>query len=255
MLSTFEIKENINSNHLLAQYLAQAERSRPGEEDPRSGELPSPRRELDLQNQNSVFSLKRDPPRLSETFARPKVQWVAWETLRGEIHRRVPVNLAQARQARLGEFNRLRHCSSLLSTQFMPKQQHKSCHTITTTYKYEKHIIPSKLPSFHQTKGFQLPLPRDKLAKQPYTPSTPKVRAQQLKEGEQQLEGNQRKYSRRGHQKSPTEMPQKSQQKLQRARKQLTWSGKVEVRSERVTANPSRALKQEGQCLGTNLQK
>jgi len=50
MLSTFEIKENINSNHLLAQYLAQAERSRPGEEDPRSGELPSPRRELDLQN-------------------------------------------------------------------------------------------------------------------------------------------------------------------------------------------------------------
>jgi len=50
MLSTFEIKENINSNHLLAQHLAQAEGSRPGEEDPLSGELPSPRRELDLQN-------------------------------------------------------------------------------------------------------------------------------------------------------------------------------------------------------------
>jgi len=50
MLSTFEIKENINSSHLLAQHLAQAEESRPGEEDPHSGKLPSPRRELDLQN-------------------------------------------------------------------------------------------------------------------------------------------------------------------------------------------------------------
>jgi len=49
MLSTFEIKENIKANPLLAQHLAQAERSRPGEEDPRSSELPSPRRELDFQ--------------------------------------------------------------------------------------------------------------------------------------------------------------------------------------------------------------
>jgi len=48
MLSTFEIKEDINFNPLLAQHLAQAEGSRPGEEDPRSGELTSPRRELDL---------------------------------------------------------------------------------------------------------------------------------------------------------------------------------------------------------------
>jgi len=50
MLSTFETKENINSHNLLAQHLAQAEGSRPGEEDSRSGELSSPRRELDLQN-------------------------------------------------------------------------------------------------------------------------------------------------------------------------------------------------------------
>jgi len=49
MFSTFKIKENIKSNHLLAQHLAQTEGSRPGEEDPRSGELPSPRRELDSQ--------------------------------------------------------------------------------------------------------------------------------------------------------------------------------------------------------------
>jgi len=48
MLFTFEIKENIKSNHLLAQHLAQAEGSRPSEKDPRSGELPSPRRDLDF---------------------------------------------------------------------------------------------------------------------------------------------------------------------------------------------------------------
>jgi len=46
ILSTFEIKESIKSNRLLAQLLAQAEGSRPSEEDPRSSELPSPRREL-----------------------------------------------------------------------------------------------------------------------------------------------------------------------------------------------------------------
>ena len=51
MLSTFEIKENIKANHLLAQHFAQAVGSRPGEEDPHLGES----------------SL-----RLSETFARSK---------------------------------------------------------------------------------------------------------------------------------------------------------------------------------------
>jgi len=40
ILSTLEIKENIKANHPLVQLLAQAEGSRPGEEDPRSGELP-----------------------------------------------------------------------------------------------------------------------------------------------------------------------------------------------------------------------
>jgi len=49
ILSTFEIKENIKAIHLLAQLLAQAEGSRLGEEDPRSSELPSPRRELNFQ--------------------------------------------------------------------------------------------------------------------------------------------------------------------------------------------------------------
>jgi len=49
ILSTFEIKENNRASHILAQLLAQAERSRPGEEDPRSSELPSPKRELDFQ--------------------------------------------------------------------------------------------------------------------------------------------------------------------------------------------------------------
>ena len=95
MLSTFEIKENIKTNPFLAQHLAQAVRSRLGEgalaqaSSLRLGEsLTSSIRTL------RAFSLRRDPPRLSETFARPKVQWVAWATLRGEIHRRVPVNLA-----------------------------------------------------------------------------------------------------------------------------------------------------------------
>jgi len=48
-LSTFEIKENSKASHPLAQLLAQAAGSRPREEDPHSGELPSPRRELDFQ--------------------------------------------------------------------------------------------------------------------------------------------------------------------------------------------------------------
>ncbi|QCD96573.1 hypothetical protein DEO72_LG6g1279 [Vigna unguiculata] len=45
-----------------------------------------------------AFSLRRDPPclsaRLSETFARSKVQWVAWMTIRGEMLRRAHVTLA-----------------------------------------------------------------------------------------------------------------------------------------------------------------
>jgi len=36
----------------------------------------------------------------------------------------------------------------------MPKQQYKSCHTLTTTYKHEKNRTPSKLPSLHQNIGF-----------------------------------------------------------------------------------------------------
>jgi len=51
-LFTFWNQGNIKTNPFLAQHLAQAERSRPGEEDPRSGELPSPRRELDFQHEN-----------------------------------------------------------------------------------------------------------------------------------------------------------------------------------------------------------
>jgi len=53
ILSTFEIKENTKANHPLTQLLTQTEGSRPGEEDPRSGELPSPRRELDFQYSGS----------------------------------------------------------------------------------------------------------------------------------------------------------------------------------------------------------
>ncbi|QCD96912.1 hypothetical protein DEO72_LG6g1622 [Vigna unguiculata] len=56
-----------------------------------------------------AFSLRPNPPRLSETFARSKVQRVVWATVRGEMLRRAPVNLALTRQARLGEFNRPRH--------------------------------------------------------------------------------------------------------------------------------------------------
>ena len=63
-----------------------------------------------------AFSLRPNPPRLSETFARSKVQRVVWATVRGEMLRRAPVNLALTRQARLGEFNRPRHCSSLPPT-------------------------------------------------------------------------------------------------------------------------------------------
>ena len=49
IVSTFEIKENIKASHILAQLLTQAERFRSGEKDSRSGELRSPRRELDFQ--------------------------------------------------------------------------------------------------------------------------------------------------------------------------------------------------------------
>jgi len=85
-LSTFEIKENIKTNHLLAQLLAQAEGSCRGEEDPRSSEHPLPRRELDIQYrglarvlaQVRLSSPKRDVRSLK------KKQWVAWATIRGK---------------------------------------------------------------------------------------------------------------------------------------------------------------------------
>jgi len=78
ILSTFEIKENTKVSHPLAQLLAQAEGSRPGEEDPRPGELPSPRRELNFQysglarvlTQVRLSSPKRDVRSLKNTTGR-----------------------------------------------------------------------------------------------------------------------------------------------------------------------------------------
>ncbi|QCE06733.1 hypothetical protein DEO72_LG9g1747 [Vigna unguiculata] len=79
------LKENFKASHLLAQLLAQAAGSRPGEEDPRSGELPSPRQELDFQYRDFTRVLAQ--ARLSSPkrdVARSKFQWVAWATLRAK---------------------------------------------------------------------------------------------------------------------------------------------------------------------------
>jgi len=64
---TFKNRENAKPKCTLAQLFAQDER-------PHSGELPSPRQELDTHNSDlCAFSLRRDSPRLSETLARSKL--------------------------------------------------------------------------------------------------------------------------------------------------------------------------------------
>ncbi|QCE15118.1 hypothetical protein DEO72_LG11g2126 [Vigna unguiculata] len=55
-------KNHIQDNHTINRHLAQAERSHLGEEDPRSGELPSPRRELDFQYENPARVLTQARP-------------------------------------------------------------------------------------------------------------------------------------------------------------------------------------------------
>jgi len=66
----------------LAQLVAQAEGPRSGETDSRSDELLL-LSESSTQKTGAIcaFSLKRDFPRLSETFARSKPERVAWATL------------------------------------------------------------------------------------------------------------------------------------------------------------------------------
>ena len=95
ILSTFEIKETSKqtpfspSISLRRKGLAQARRTLAQASSLRLGESST-----SIMRTLHAFSLRRVPPRLSEAFACPKVQWVAWATLRGEIYRRVPVTLA-----------------------------------------------------------------------------------------------------------------------------------------------------------------
>ena len=75
---TSKNRENIKQGRTLAQLLAQAERSHSGERDSRSGELLSPRRELDKQEQwpfahsrlGETPSPERDTPSLKIRFGR-----------------------------------------------------------------------------------------------------------------------------------------------------------------------------------------
>jgi len=87
-INHFRISETTTQSHCLAQLLAQAEGSR-------SSEPPSPRRGLEKGRRSSHrISLRRDPSRLGETFARSKIERVAWATCHVKRVQRVPVHLA-----------------------------------------------------------------------------------------------------------------------------------------------------------------
>ena len=104
---------DIQTQHGLAQHLAQAEGSC-------SGKTVSPRRVPLRLGEGSKrtrkqrgISLRWDPSRLDELCARSKHTLVAWATTRAESSGRASTHLAWASQARLGESIRVRHCSHL----------------------------------------------------------------------------------------------------------------------------------------------
>jgi len=73
---TSKNRESAKLARTLAQLFAQAGGSRSSERVSRSGELPSPGRELNSRNSGfCAFSLRRDSPRLSEMLASSKVSW------------------------------------------------------------------------------------------------------------------------------------------------------------------------------------
>ena len=86
---------DIQSQHCLAQHLAQAEGSRSGEASSLKRTPPSPRRGPERASRNQCgISLRRDPSRLGEMSARSKFERVTWPTLRANWFGWIPVCLA-----------------------------------------------------------------------------------------------------------------------------------------------------------------
>jgi len=124
-------QESNHNSHCLAQHLAQAEGSRSGEP-LRLGEGSK------KENSSSrEISPRWDLSRLGEMLARSRATWVAWATARVKHLGRASIDLAYARQTRLGWENQ---SSPLLSRAFtlnrsqMAWNHHTSVHITYQTY-------------------------------------------------------------------------------------------------------------------------
>ncbi|QCE11829.1 hypothetical protein DEO72_LG10g3067 [Vigna unguiculata] len=123
----------MDSEHSLAQHLAQAEGSRSGETCSLRRASPSPRRERQKQGHGQHgISLKRDPSRLGELPARSKVERAARATFRAKNLGELPVS------SRLGEIDSLGRDLQVSSLFFTVTVMH-----IQST-RHNKHLITPK---------------------------------------------------------------------------------------------------------------